>query len=403
MKPNLLSQIVVLVLTTFLFGCYGKKTEIADSINSFGLKLLRHCPSGENVMISPYSISTAMAMLNTGATGTTKTQIDRAFGWTEIDDVPEKFQTLLTSLSSGTGKVFNISSNNRMYVDNTFEPLQTYSRALSENFGADVEKVNFGSGDNSETVEEINSWVEEKTNGKIRRMFNQIDSSTAAILINTIYFNAQWKTPFTRTDKRQFFLDEENHIMTDMMTVTANFRFLKQSAVEVVQLPYLAGRSDISMIIVKPTDRDGLLALEKHVIRNQFSVIQKWIKRVQKSRPNNIVLTIPKFEFGSKLSNLKGILKKKFEVTNVFDAERADLSGISRERDLFVSKVIHQSFISVDEKRTEAAAATAVMVRFRSRGPPRISVNHPFMFLIYDHKNDVVLFLGRVLNPGSGN
>ena len=392
----------VVVLAILLSACFGKKPKIARSINTFGLRLLRHCPYGENVMISPYSISTAMAMLNTGAAGTTKTQIDRAFGWTEIEDVPGKFKTLLTSLSSGTGKVFNISSKNRMYVDNTFEPLQIYSRALSENFGADVEKVNFGSGDNSETVEEINSWVEDKTNGKIRRMFDQIDSNTAAILINTIYFNAQWKTSFTRTDKRQFFLDEENHIMTDMMTVTAKFKYHRSDVVELVQLPYQSETSDISMIVISPTRQGGLMALEKKVINKRFSVVNKWIKTLMDGYSTTIELSLPKFEFGSKLSDLKEILEEKFKVSDVFDVGRADLSSISGAGDLFVSKVVHQSFISVDEKRTEAAAATSVHMMFRM-GPMFVNINHPFMFLIYDHKNKVILFMGRVINPSVGN
>ena len=392
----------VVLIAILLSSCFGRKPKISRSINTFGLSLLRHCPFGENVMISPYSISTAMAMLNTGAVGTTKSQIDRAFGWTEIEDVPGKFQALLMSVSAGAGKAFNISSNNRMYVDNTFEPLQTYSRALSESFGADVEKVNFGSANNSETVEEINSWLEDKTNGKIKRMFDQIDSSTAAILINTIYFNAQWKTPFTRTDKRKFFLDEENHIMTDVMTVTAKFRYYRSDVVELVQLPYQSEASDISMVVINPTALGGLMALEKKVINKRFSVVNKWIKNLMNAYSRTIELSLPKFEFGSKLSNLKEILQDKFKVLDVFDMGRADLSGISGARDLFVSKVVHQSFISVDEKRTEAAAATSVQKMF-TMGPMLVNIDHPFMFLIYDHKNKVILFMGRVMNPSVGN
>ncbi|KAL5256224.1 hypothetical protein ACHWQZ_G011445 [Mnemiopsis leidyi] len=397
-RPNI-SVRVVFALIVFLSVCSGKNTEVANSINSFGLKLLRHCPSGENVMISPFSISTAMAMLNTGAGGETKTQIDRAFGWTGVKDVLGKFRTLQTSVSSGSGTMFNMTSNNRMYVDNRFQPLESYTRDLSENFQADVEKVNFGSGDNSETVEEINSWVEEKTNGKIRRMFDQINSNTAAILINTIYFNAQWKNPFTKTVKRQFYLDGENHVMTDMMTVTASFKYYKTDEAEVVAIPYQSGVSDISMIVINPTTRGGLMALEKRVIRKRFSVIKKWINQ---SYRLSVQLSLPKFEFGSKLSNLKEILQAWFGVENVFDMEKADLSGISGERDLFVSKVIHQSFISVDEKRTEAAAAAAVQIMYR-RGPKVVSIDHPFMFIIYDNKNKVILFMGRVLNPTVGN
>jgi serpin B len=374
--------------------------EVTDPLNSFGLKLLRNSPSGKNIMISPYSICTAMAMLNAGAAGNTKAQIDEAFGWTEIENVSEQYRKLLNAVSSGGGNVFNMSSANRLYVDNNFYPLESYTNTLSENFDADLEKVNFGSGDNSDTVDEINSWVESQTNGKIKNMFDEIESNTRAILINTIYFNAEWLNPFTRTSKRPFYLDESNHITTNMMSVTAQLSYIRTEDVEVVKLPYRAGKSDISMIVIKPTERGGLMALEKNVIKKRFSKIKKWIKKIDKDYPSTIVLTMPKFEFGSKVPNMKEILEKKFAVMDVFDSQSADLSGINGGRDLFVSSIIHQSFISVDEKRTEAAAATSVKVAYRM-GPLRVTIDHPFLFLIYDHKNKVVLFLGRVFVPGN--
>ncbi|XP_063673991.1 leukocyte elastase inhibitor-like [Bolinopsis microptera] len=392
-----------LLLTTVVFSmalkaCAARKLAVAGPINTFGLKLLSHSPPGENVMISPYSICTAVAMLNAGAAGTTKAQIDKAFGWGDIDRLSGQYRKLLSSV--GSSGEFNLSSSNRLYVDKEFHPLQSYTNTLSGDFGADLERVDFSSGDNSDTVQQVNSWVESQTNGKIDKMFKEIDPQTRAILINTIYFNAQWQIPFTKTVKRAFYTDESHHTMVDTMTVSAVFGYYRSEDVEVVKLPYLAGKSDISMIIIKPAARGGLAALEKKIIKKRFSKINKWIKKVNEVYSYTIALSMPKFEFGSKFDNLKEILKENFGVKDVFNVGKADLSGIDGSRNLFVSSVIHQSFISVDEKRTEAAAATSVQVRFRS-GPRRVNIDHPFMFLIYDQKNKVVLFLGRMYTPGN--
>ena len=390
--------LTTVVLSVALKACDARKLAVAGPINTFGLKLLSHSSHGKNVMISPYSICTAVAMLNAGAAGTTKAQIDKAFGWRDIDEVSGQYRKLLSSVSSSGG--FNLSSSNRMYVDREFHPLQSYTNTLSGDFGADLERVNFSSGNNSDTVQEVNSWVESQTNGRIRKMFDEIDPRTKAILINTIYFNAEWQIPFTKTVKRAFYTDERTRTMVDTMTVSAVFGYYSSEDVEVVKLPYLAGKSDISMIIIKPAARGGLAALENKIIKKRFSKINKWIKKVNEVYPYITALSLPKFEFGSKFDNLKEILKEKFGVKDVFNGGKADLSGIDGSRNLFVSSVIHQSFISVDEKRTEAAAATSVQVSFRS-GPRRVNIDHPFLFLIYDQKNKVVLFLGRVYTPAN--
>ena len=381
----------------------ARQLGVTGPINSFGVKLLRHTSPGQNVMISPFSICTAVAMLNAGARGNTKAQIDAAFGWERKTNVSGQYEALLGAVSSGGASLFNISSSNRMYVDHHFQPLESYTNTLADNFGADLERVNFGSGDNSDTVEEINSWVESQTNGKIQKMFSEIESNTKAILINTIYFNAEWLKPFTETSKSTFFLKKGDPVQVETMRITERFKYFRNEVVEVVELPYHADKSDISMIVIQPTAKGGLLDLERKVIKKRFSKISKWIKNVEKSNPEKFFLSMPKFEFGSKLPNLQDTLQEKFGVRDVFDAARANLSGINGGRNLFVSSIIHQSFIAVDEKRTEAAAATAVQVAFRSRAPPSIFINQPFLFVIYDHHNKVVLFIGRVTDPRIGN
>ena len=272
-------------------------TDITSAINTFGIELLQYTPNNENVMISPYSICTAVAMLNAGAAGNTKTQIDEAFGWSD-DDTSAKYKTLISQINAAGQNIFNLSSSNRMYVDLTFEPEEDYTTELSENFEADLEKVNFSDGDNSATVELINTWVEEKTNGKIKDMFSEIDSSVRAILINTIYFKAYWLFPFTTVTQETFYLDTEYAVQTDTMQIEESFGYYSDDDIELVTLPYLSGGSSISMIVIKPIARGGLLKVEQDVIKYQFSKISQWLENVKFQR---LQLYMPKFEFEAKL------------------------------------------------------------------------------------------------------
>ena len=209
---------MLLILLHTLLHHAVADTNVASEINTFGLKLLQHVPPDKNIMISPFSICTAVAMLNAGTSGETKKQIDSAFGWSDSTDLSGQYKEFLTKVEGSESNKFTLSSNNRLYIDNTFTPLQSYSSELTSNFGAEVEAVNFSNGDNSATVDQINTWVEEKTNEKIKKLFSDIKSNVRAILINTIYFKATWVNPFNQVITQDaFYLDEEYAIKTDTM------------------------------------------------------------------------------------------------------------------------------------------------------------------------------------------
>jgi serpin B len=376
---------------------------VASKINSFGLKLLKNLPVDENTMISPFSICTAVAMLNAGAAGETKKQIDSAFGWSDSSDVPGQYKELLSKVGAGDDKL-TLSSNNRLYIDNKFNPLQSYSDELSTNFAADVEAVNFGEGDNSATVEQINTWVEDKTNKKIKKLLSSVSNDVRAILINTIYFKANWMKPFKDDiTQEEFYLDEKYAIKADTMHLEERLQYFENKDIELVKLPYASAKSPISMVVIKPKTRAGLSTLEKK-IEYQFSEVSSWMSAVQ---PTLLDLSMPKLEFKAGVEDLKDILMNHFKVQDVFDPTKADLSGISSSESLFVSSIIHKSFISVDQYGTEAAAATAVIIgktSFPRLDDPRVvKINQPFMFMIYDEDRNVVLFVGRMVHPNTAN
>ena len=388
--------LVVLVAVT---QCY--QADVASEINTFGMELLKTLPVNENTMISPYSICTAVAMLNTGTGGQTKSQIDTAFGWSSISDLGEQYKEIIAKVNGGTeDDSLTLSSNNRLYIDNTFTPLQSYSDGLTTNFDADVEAVNFSDGDNSATVDQINAWVEEKTNKKIKDMFSRISNSVRAILINTIYFKGTWQNPFNQVMTQEvFYLDEDYAIKTDTMHLEERLPYYENNDIELVKLPYISQDSRVSMVVIKPKSRAGLSSLEKK-IENQFSEVSSWLSNVQYTL---LDLSMPKFEFESG-AELKDILMSNFGVLDVFDPNKADLSQISSTEDLFVSFIVHKSFIAVDQNGTEAAAATAIGVTATSIEmdiPKEVMINQAFMFFIYDEENEIVLFVGRLIHPDS--
>ena len=387
------------LLLAVVTQCY--QADVASEINSFGMELLKTLPVTENTMISPYSICTAVAMLNTGTGGQTKSQIDTVFGWSSISDLGEQYKELIAKVTGGTDDdSLTLSSNNRLYIDNTFTPLQSYSDGLTTNFAADVEAVNFSNGDNSATVDQINAWVEEKTNKKIKDLLQEISVDVRAILINTIYFKGTWQNPFNQVMTQEvFYLDEDYAIKTDTMHIEERLPYYENKDIELVKLPYISQDSRVSMVVIKPKSRAGLSTLEKK-IDYQFSEVSSWLSNVQYTL---LDISMPKFEFKSG-AELKDILMSNFGVLDVFDPSRADLSLISSAEDLFVSYIVHKSFIAVDQNGTEAAAATAIGIEATSiemDTPKEVKINQPFMFFIYDEDNEIVLFVGRLIHPAS--
>ena len=223
-----------------------------------------------------------------------------------------------------------------------------------------------------------------------------------AILINTIYFKGTWQNPFNKVMTQEvFYLDEDYAIKTDTMHIEERLPYYENKDIELVKLPYISQDSRVSMVVIKPKSRAGLSTLEKK-IEYQFSEVSSWLSNVQYTL---LDLSMPKFEFKSG-AELKDILMSNFGVLDVFDSSKADLSGISLREKLYVSSIVHKSFISLDQNGTEAAAATAIIMEIESMQidkpePKEVMINQPFMFFIYDEENEIVLFVGRLIHPDS--
>jgi serpin B len=242
----------------------------------------------------------------------------------------------------------------------------------------------------------VNSWVEEQTKGKIRDLLKSthIDPTTILVLTNAIYFNARWATPFSKEKTAQEFFHAS---VTDvasvaMMKHSGRFRYFDEGTFQTLELPYKG--DTLSLVIFLPKANDGLGRLEASLTAAR---IETWLTKLSSYR---VDVSLPKFKMTSECE-LKDALSD-MGMSVPFKPGAANFSGISGTRELAISAVVHKAFVEVDEKGTEAAAATGV-VAFRTAAiaqPPVIfRADHPFFFLIRDIRTGSILFVGRLVKP----
>ena len=369
----------------------------STSVNQFGFNLLKHIDASESSMISPFSITTAMAVLNAGAKGKTKDEIDDAFGWKNMD-VPQKFKDLISSLESVED--FKLASANGLFLDNEFVVKESYFTSVKEYFEASVDRLNFQNGDNSPAVNYINQWVENKTEDKIKKMLSKLSNNVKAVIVNAIYFKAKWISKFAEAFTRNdtFYLDNDYAVKTEFMSQVETHQYGLKDGLETVKLNYNVGDNrKIAMVIFKPIKRNNLEKIESSLLEYDFKKVKDVLSSLSYQKMN---ISFPKFTFETKIKDLVDIFQKHFGIKEVF--KNADLSGISEKEALRVSEIIHQSFINVNENGTEAAAATVIIMDESFDENPElieVKINQPFLFLIYDETNDLVLFMGRMVAP----
>lgn len=387
---------------------------VTQGNNAFAVGLYRQLRSNEgNLFFSPYSISTALAMTYAGAKDRTQEQMAQTLcyptcmqvvqklGLTGEPLTPEQFaQTfgrIIEDLNSrgGNGK-YELRVANALWGQKNYEFLRSFTQLVRDNYGGKLQKVDF-----VKAVERarrtINSWVEKQTNDKIKDLIGPgvLDASTRLVLTNAIYFKGDWASQFKkdRTQNEPFILLGGGTVQTPMMNQKAQFGYMETDAIQVLEMPY-AG-DELAMMVLLPKKADGIGELEKALTAESLA---QWLNAVNS---REVVVAMPKFKMTSKFS-MADVLRT-MGMTDAFTSD-ADFSGMTGRRDLFLSAVIHQAYVDVNEKGTEAAAATAIGIKATAMlpdQPPVFRADHPFLFLIRDKASGGILFLGRVMNPQS--
>lgn len=403
---------IVLLLTTLIFGFAvsqawalappgepGEVRELSQGNNEFSLRLYKILSKKEkgNIFCSPYSVSTALAMVYGGARGKTADQMAKVLCFPQKDaKLHQAYGKLIMSLNSrGQEGKFKLNVANRLWGQKGYKFLAPYLKLTKEVYGAGLQAVNFKQNPNG-ARETINRWVEKVTNNKIKNLLppGSVDSMTRLILTNAVYFLGEWQYPFEKegTSKGDFFTLTGGKVEIDMMHNTKHLFCGKFKGGKILEMLYKGG--DISMVIILPDKNDGLPDLEKNIT---WKGVNQWLLqlKVKKAR-----VTIPKFKSTSTFM-LSEVLST-MGMNTLFGAG-ADLSGISKEKGIFISAIVHKAFVAVDEKGTEAAAATAVVMAGSAAPRPEkifiFEADHPFIYLIRDRRTGSILFIGRLVKP----
>ncbi|MEX0776608.1 MAG: serpin family protein [Phycisphaeraceae bacterium] len=398
--------------------------ELAACSNSFGINLYQHLATGPgNVFISPHSMHAVLSMTLLGAKGPTAEQIASVLTLVTMEHLPaqdglpapwikklmpemiQAYPLLLGGTPNMAGinpreddkdRGFQLKTVNTVWAQKGYPFRKEYLDSLKGTFDSGLREVDFVQDpEGSRTT--INAWVQEETKDKIKDLLPKgiIDQLTRLVLTNAVYFKADWISPFAKeaTKDAPFTLADGKSVDVPTMHQAAHFQYFENVAVQGVTLPYQG--KQVSMTIVLPRKAAGLAEVEKDLTADGLG---NWIKDAKRRK---VVLALPRFKFESSYDMIPPL--KKLGMVDAFVPGKADFSGIDGTRELYVTAVVHKTFVAVDEKGTEAAAATAVVIGLRSAPMPEETVefkaDHPFMFVIRHEPTGTILFMGRMTDP----
>jgi serpin B len=356
-----------------------------------------------NVFYSPHSISLALAMTYAGARGETARQMADTLHFNlSQDNLHPAFNNMAIELDKRgegaegkDGEGFRLNIVNAIWGQKDYSFLPTFLDVLAENYGAGLRILDFINETEKSRVT-INDWVSDETEERIKDLIPQgvIDTMTRLVLTNAIYFNAAWQLPFNEdmTSEGPFYTLDGGQVTVPMMKQTESFGYTEGEGYQAVELRYDGG--ELSMVILLPV-AGQFEDFEEGLQAERVNGIIKDLKNTEVS------LTMPRFEFDSEFKMKATLAAMGMPIAF---SSNADFSGMTGAPDLFIDEVIHKAFVSVDEAGTEAAAATAVIMKLTAaplEPPVEVTIDHPFIFLIRDIETGAILFIGRVLNPGS--
>ncbi|XP_027513288.1 heterochromatin-associated protein MENT-like isoform X3 [Corapipo altera] len=407
--------------------------EVSTSVGKFTVDLfnkLNETNKGKNIFFSPWSISAALALTYLGAKGNTATEMAEVLHFTQAAgaeasssvarpsrgrpkrrkmdpenkqaaDVHSGFKKLLTAINKPRS-TYSLRSANRIYVEKSFLLLPTYIQLSKNYYKAEPQKVNFKTAP-EQSGKEINAWVEKQTEGKIKNLLTprDVSNATVLILVNAIYFKAEWEVKFQEghTDLQAFRLSKNKTKPVKMMYMRNTFPVLimERMNFKMIELPYV--KHELSMFILLPDDiKDNSTGLEQLERELTYEKLSEWTDS-KKMTETLVDLYLPKFKMEERYDLSDNLVRMGMH--SAF-SHNADFSGMTEKGVLQISKVFHKSFVAVDEKGTEAAAATAVVIQLASAPVGHVlkfKVDHPFFFFIRHNKSKSILFFGRFCSP----
>lgn len=397
MKPAIVASVLCILLAGTAGSADLEKTHtLVRGNTAFALQLYRSLSGqGTNTCISPFSVSTTLAMVYAAAKGGTAEQFTRVLA---AGQEPALFHKTFAELRARLYTECKqdqcmLTAANAVWVRKSQPLLQSYSDVLKMYYGADATEVDFAT-DPEAARKRINSWVERHTAYKITELLakGSVDPATRIVLTNAVYFKGKWALQFDKdeTADAPFTLFDGSSIVVPTMHVTGEFRFVENGGFQAVELPY--GDDKFSMVILLPRSHDELREFEASLTPEAL------VKGLNSMSPQDIRVSLPRFTVRFHASLTQHL--KAMGLADAFSAPPADFSGMDGSKDLFISEVAHEVFIDVNEEGSEAAAATGTSLMTTAiKQVKEFTADHPFLFFIRHRDSGLILFLGCVLHP----
>jgi serine protease inhibitor len=355
-----------------------------------------------NILFSPYSIYTCLSMVYAGARGETASQMQTALSLNinqkKLPAASAKLSKMLLAQQSET-QSYEMHIANGLWLDLDTFVLSDFRHVAENDYNATVQPLNFSQSDLA--MNTVNEWASNHTNGKIPKILQEgdVDGSTRVLLTNAVYFKGSWLKPFDpkSTTTASFFFPPEVSTEVKMMENTAAFPYFENDSMQMLALPFKGKTSDngqIACLILLPRTKLQLSDVENALTTSN---IEEWTSQLKEQSVN---VKLPKFNLTKRLDLNQALQALDMKLAFTKDA---DFSGIDGMRDLVLSKVVHDTFFSLDEAGVTAAAATAASINVtavQQKNPPiDFNADHPFLFLIVDLNTKTLLFMGKFLKP----
>jgi serpin B len=374
------------------------RAAVVEGNNAFAIDLYGQLRTQSgNLFFSPESISTDLAMTYAGARGDTAAEMAKTLHFTLP---PQRLHPAMGGLLGDLNAPhdgYKLRVANALWAQQGYTFLDDFLKLTNSDYGAGFKQVDFKDATEAARLK-INQWVEQQTDNKIKDLLQPgvLSSRTRLVLTNAIYFKGDWQTQFDKAQTRDedFHLSAAQNVKAPMMHREGGFNYFDGGTFQILEIPYKS--AELSMIVLLPNDVGGMFALEQSLTAPNT---RQWLGQL---RPvPKVIMTLPKFKMTQQfeLQDTLGAMG----MTLAFDAH-ADFSGMTGNREFYISAAIHKAYIDVNEEGTEAAAATAVvmrsmMARMQQPAPPVFRADHPFIFLIRDNRSGGILFMGRVTDP----
>lgn len=371
-------------------------SEIITADNDFGLELFQKVVASDaetdNIFISPTSVALALAMTYNGADGETKTAMENTLkksGFT-IDDINTGYNSLIKALISVDPKVL-LEIANSIWYRQDFAVLPQFISVNKDYYDAEVSSLDFSQ---PSAIDIINGWVADKTHDKITEIINEIPVDVVMYLINAIYFKGIWLYEFDEKDtySEPFYLNDGTSVTVPFMQQEAFFQYISNEQFSMIEMPY--GQGNFNMMVMLPH--------ANHTTDEICTILtqENWNSWLNMMTEENILVQLPKFKF-----EYENLLNEELKLMGMGIAltPQADFSKINGAGGIWISRVIHKSFVEVNEEGTEAAAVTAVEIIETATGTEPDYVlfraDRPFLFAIREKSTGAIIFIGRVQNP----